>query len=1230
MLRADNSQANKVLSALEGLGLSDGETEIAREYLDGEAGEEVLAGLTHRNMTSYFAVKYRVFQEFFTSCLKKKQYGKASRTFRLLYAIGSYSCCDCFENPDTFMDVVEKGCMDIDREKAVAVAAQHTFLQVYRLASNYKAYLLTTRRLERLAEFADRNPEIILRAWKEFDDEQLNGRILLMALYFYLRYDREGHAVIGFSAGQDGKPEEKLKPETGIRGSAEDQALLEEYEETLTESLGRILKAEAARKKEIQDIQKGIRQGKFDDSLLQGMRNWAVNAAVFDLVANCASVNYMLSGKLRNVLRVCGALNPSELLDALVRVDLREEIGNMAGKMEELFGISDQNVMSWIQAVLNGFQKFGVPTEKVKKEILPAQYRKNPQLYLLTYEKAELDEGNALAGAIRDEDPEIYQRMVLPKAAAQRDRIISWLTGKETCARECRDYLEGQADLSTLYAIRGKLSPDYYRESDARKALEKYFEAYQDEDFYARCMAYMALRGMAYFFSTGLIGSRTEAPREVLEHTFRSLALAGVDLADQVQVVCLMVDSEYSEEKKASITRICIPVFRQYLAERPGEMESAFAKAGAYGRYFALLVYGGEAQVWQAQILSYSQDNSKQVRQELEKLLTDHPDWRPQIIELLSSKKAVEREMGIRVLAGWNTPQDREVLQALYEREKNAKIRMLLDNVLGHDSTKEGGNGGMALTKEDLVKSLHRGGKKRSLAWAYETPFSPVHTQKGGQATEEYLQALLLCYCSMTKPGINNDAALLAENLNPQELAAYVGELFDKWMEGGAEAKKRWVLYAASIHGGSEIVKRLHHQIQEWPQNARGAIAAEAVQALALSPQPQALLIVDGIARKFKFKQVKAAAGQALEFAASQLGLTREQLEDKIVPSLGFDEHMERRFDYGNRSFTVTITPALEMKIYDESGKKLKNMPAPGTRDDAEKAAASYAEFKEMKKQMKATVSSQKQRLEMALSAERLWTVPAWQELFVHNPIMHQFAIGLIWGVYEEHKLVRSFRYMEDGSFNTEDEEEYILPGAQLDQSESAPQGQPGTLQGQIGLVHPIELSRESLETWQQQLEDYEILQPIEQLNREVYRLTQEEQECKSLERFGGMLINDLSLGGKLAALGWYRGSVLDAGGFYTYYREDVSLGLGAELHFSGSFVGSGSMGGEEVTVYDVRFYKAGTIERGSYSYDAVEGEKRIPLKDIPPRYFSEIVWQLTKATASSKDRNEDWKTEIR
>lgn len=166
--------------------------------------------------------------------------------------------------------------------------------------------------------------------------------------------------------------------------------------------------------------------------------------------------------------------------------------------------------------------------------------------------------------------------------------------------------------------------------------------------------------------------------------------------------------------------------------------------------------------------------------------------------------------MGIRVLAGWNTPQDQEILRALYEKEKNTKLRTLLDTVLGHGAgdggTGEGGkgNGNPSLTREDLVKSLHKGGKKRSLAWAYETPFSPVHTKRGAQATEEYLQALLLCYSSMTKPGISKDAALLAEDLEPQELAIYMGEIFDKWMEAGAEARNagcclRWQYMAAAI-----------------------------------------------------------------------------------------------------------------------------------------------------------------------------------------------------------------------------------------------------------------------------------------------------------------------------------------------------------------------------------------------------------------------------------------------
>ena len=1362
MLRAENLQNEKIISALEGLGLDGGELAAAEKYLGGEVDEEALAGFTFRDLTQMPSEKTEALEALFSSFFNKKRYEEAAKLFNLVYAVGGSTCHACFRYIYEFNNVMQKDLMQVDRARALAVYIQN-------VADNYRQMGMYNFRAA-MNTFAKSDPQIVLRAYQEYKGKYSNGKIILLTLYFYMRCGKNELAAATCKSGKTGKSASSGQPTEGVLGGIKkllggknqsgngediaredslyglnlgeeilndrDKSLLREYEEMVVAPLGIVFHPDASKDPVIVEIKRRIFQGGLSGSalngndtakaasakvtlsqaktfqamsspeLLRGLRGRAVNETVFQLLGGCAYVNYMLSERLRSVVMVCAAVSAEQMLGEMADMDLRQELEQIGGRLEELFGFSGRETIAWAaDQVQKGVNYRAAVNEDCLKAILRGQFFRYRDEFLEGYNRAEYQAAAVMAEIIKESDPELYRQEVLVNSRdTQRDKVKDLLLqggGNMQMPPECGDYLGGRADLSALYAVRDQLAGSSYGINwQCRKALEQYYDTYADEDFYGRCMAFMALREACYFFTVFQAkASEKEAFQCELEHIFLGFKHEGLKLADQLKVVSLLIDGTYETNRKQAVTEGCISIFQQYLAEDTKGTAEVFSQAGADGRCFALQVYDREANLriteenrknaeialdefakgkdaWQEQILSYTQDSSKQVRQELERMLADRPGWREQVTALLSSKKAAERELGIRVLTGWNTPQDRENLRKLYEKEKNAKVRALLESALGCAPTgEEEGKGGAepVLTREDKVKELHKGGKKRSLAWAYETPFCPVHKKNGEPASEEYLQALLLCYSSMPKPGVSADAALLAADLEPRELALYVGELFDKWMEAGAEAKKRWVLYAASIHGGSDIIKRLHHQIQEWPQNARGAIASDAVQALALSPQPQALLIVDGIARKFKFKQVKTAAGQALEFAASQLGLTREQLEDRIVPSLGFDEHMERRFDYGNRSFTVTITPSLEVEVFDENGKKLKNMPAPGAKDDAEKAAASYAAFKEMKKQMKATVSSQKQRLEMALSTERLWTAPAWRALFVENPIMHQFAIGLIWGVYEGHKLVQSFRYMEDGSFNTEDEEEYILPEPGSESvSGTAPEpvsksvpSQPETVAGaltepvaetvagaltepvegsvsecvaggsvagqvQIGLVHPLELSAESLETWKQQLEDYEITQPVEQLNRAVYCLTQEERESKSLERFGGMILNDLSLGGKLTAMGWYRGSVQDAGCFDTYYREDVSLGLGAELHFSGSYVGSGSMGGEEVTMYDVRFYKAGTIERGSYCYDEAEGEKQLPLKDIPPRYFSEIVWQLTKATASSKERDEDWKAERR
>ena len=64
---------------------------------------------------------------------------------------------------------------------------------------------------------------------------------------------------------------------------------------------------------------------------------------------------------------------------------------------------------------------------------------------------------------------------------------------------------------------------------------------------------------------------------------------------------------------------------------------------------------------------------------------------------------------------------------------------------------------------------------------------------------------------------------------------------------------------------------------------------------------------------------------------------------------------------------------------------------------------------------------------------------------------------------------------------------------------------------------------------------------------------------------------------------------------------------------------------GENVTVYDAVFYR-GTVSRGSYVYDTLQSEQLVPLGEVPARYYSEIVHQITRATASSTECDADWK----
>lgn len=1156
----------KMQEALEDLDLSAKNMEIADKYLnpDEKADKEILKDVEIMDFSKLDKEKTAKSKHFVEHCSKRQRNDLLQTYVSFITAIGGSTATYALNTYSYYGKSIVKEFMTEAQWAAVWAEAvvwnQHT-------SSIDNLLGVTGAGME--------SPETLYQAMQLCYNEAKNAKTLLAGIYL--------HKV---------KPVSKKGILSGLFSSGKDHAKTAEVaaylEESIIDSMENMLSGPSLSESDLKRLQDYVGKGDADESIPADLYQILDGATASDylikLLAGSAFLAIDHSGSFETFIKLAAAVNPSVTLEALLMRSEAKWMLSHLERMENILPVTPETYMKWCikHKVNDGLQRY---SKKYPQDVekLTAQLSSENYMYLMHQVKI----GNK----------DLYQKLH-STAGEQMKRILAqeFTNDLTTGKTEAVNYLLGETAITDIYPFVAGWRTEYrYSYRDPRKLISL---KEQETQLYERIVIIEALRQQCGFFVYYLMkGTKEQTLNDQdIEGLLQVFERQNLDYRYIFEAAdCIYNAYSYN------LRKYFLNYLVQYYSSKkpvPKQVLEDLLKTGVPTvRLICAMIMDTSWQEYEKELLSCAADSSKQVREQLVKLYAGHRDWEPNIKDMLKSKKGQEREMAASVLKEWGAANYRPELEAALEAEKSKKIKAVLQDCLGIEGEAEEEKKPAGI--EDLVAELHKGGKKRKIAWAYETPFSAVHKTDGSEADEDYMQAILIGYADMGIPGICKEVQPLAEKLVQSELNLYMSELMDKWLNSNAEAKKKWVVYAASIHGGEAIVPKLMHQIQEWPAHARGAMAVEGVKALALNGSAQALLLVDNISRKFKFRQVKVAAGEALHYAAEQMGMTKEELEDKIVPNLGFDETLKQVFDYGERSFTVYLTPALELEVFDGNDKKLKNLPAPGKRDNEEQAKAAYEQFKLMKKQLKTVVTNQKLRLEQALLAERLWDTEKWQALFVHNPVMHQFAIGLIWGTYEDGELKDTFRYMEDGSFNTMDEEEYELPE-----------------NGRIGLVHPIELDKESLETWQEQLEDYEITQPFVQLKREVYSLTEEEKGQGKLLRFGGKLLNGLSLSGKLQGMGWYRGSVQDAGVYHTFYREDGTIGV--ELNFSGCYVGDEN---EEVTVYDAVFYKPGTVKRGSYVYDKAEGDKTYKLEAVSARYFSEIVLQLEKATASSQER---------
>jgi predicted DNA-binding WGR domain protein len=372
----------------------------------------------------------------------------------------------------------------------------------------------------------------------------------------------------------------------------------------------------------------------------------------------------------------------------------------------------------------------------------------------------------------------------------------------------------------------------------------------------------------------------------------------------------------------------------------------------------------------------------------------------------------------------------------------------------------------------------------------------------------------------------------------PASLDAFAWDLFEAWYQCGAPSKEAWAYTAMGLIGGERCVRELTPLIRQWPGEAQHARAVAGLDILAAIGSDLALMNLNGIAQKVKFKGLQERANEKIQAIADARGLTAEELADRLVPDLDLDPQGTLLLDFGPRQFTVGFDEQLRPFVRDESGARLKELPKPARSDDAERANAAVTRWKLLKKDAKAIASNQLVRLEMAMCSGRSFAFEVFEQFFVRHPLLRHLVCRLLWGVREDDGSVRGFRVAEDLSYaDRNDDTLQIAPEAT------------------ICLPHLLALSEADRNGFGQIFADYEILQPFQQLGREVLLMSDEELATFQSLRFKGKRVAIGSVYG-LQHRGWRSGGAQD-GGWIGWFEKSLPGGLEAQIELDpGTVVG--------------------------------------------------------------------------
>jgi hypothetical protein len=411
--------------------------------------------------------------------------------------------------------------------------------------------------------------------------------------------------------------------------------------------------------------------------------------------------------------------------------------------------------------------------------------------------------------------------------------------------------------------------------------------------------------------------------------------------------------------------------------------------------------------------------------------------------------------------------------------------------------------------------------------WYSPAPLTRPVLKSGGALPDEAMDALTEMLAFSVPEAVYAGIDQVKGEATSESLAGFAWDLFAAWLAEGAPSKDGWAMRGLGWLGNDESARQLTRLIRKWPGEAAHQRAVTGLDVLVDIGSDVALMNLNGIAEKLKFKGLQDRARDKIAALAEARELTPEELSDRLAPDLDLDERGGLDIVFGERKFRAGFDEFLKPWVKDLNGQRLKDLPKPNKSDDPELSAAAVARWGALKKDARAVASLQITRLETMLSSARRVSPSVFWTFFAAHPLIRHLAQRLVWGVYPDDDPSTSpntmFRVAEDLSITDADDE-----ALEVDVSDGA--------EGRIGLVHPLHLPPGGLDAWGALFGDYEISQPFPQLGREVFELTEDEKGLSELTRFDGIEVESARLRG-MNARGWQLGSPQDGGGIWWIER---------------------------------------------------------------------------------------------